>query len=136
MKRQPDGWCAWHPEKGYCFPSLGVQEASAMETLCFERGYYKDDEPLHSPLDPAEAIANGWGVRPVHIVDASPESKEVIVSKQWLEDLRLFLCEMQRVQGVRSPNLAERTDLMLFKVIDKVNKILHEANMGESKEES
>lgn len=68
---KPDGWCAWHPEKGW-------------ESTTFDESEHECRYEL-SPVPDANLF--GYRIRPVYLVDASPTSEEVVVPRRLIERL-------------------------------------------------
>ena len=69
--RKIDGWCPWHPEIGWgdLDPDLSKDDV--------ERDLRRQYENSNLP--------NRWLIKPVHIVDASPDSAEVVVPRELVE---------------------------------------------------
>lgn len=68
MKKQIDGWCAWHPQKGFDIEYSGT----------WDEGLNAFEQEILRSL--------GWQIKPVRIVDASDNSQEVVVPRAFLTE--------------------------------------------------
>lgn len=67
-EKKPDGWIGWHPTKGFADVEIHRTIPAAIERLCMEHGFYEDGDYQAGRIDPDEAHAAGWRIRPVKLV--------------------------------------------------------------------
>lgn len=105
MKKQPDGYCAWHPESGWDLQTVHDTEANSREAAEFFKN-----------LAPADLLSAGWKVKPIYIVDASSDSTEVVVPRTWLktvvELLRDHPFEFPAAEKIAEQALAELEEIL------------------------
>lgn len=85
MTRKIDGWCAWHPEYGLSDTSFALSEERAWyEHVCTHEVLMKNAEVrpdfINEEIRRSKRV--GWQIKPIHIVDASEDSEEVVVRKE------------------------------------------------------
>lgn len=82
--RKPDGYCAWHRDKGWglgsiekCVSNLTPEQSQqrTLETACHLLGYYFDNDGFcHGEIDQEDFYKDGWQIKPVCLI--SPERLE------------------------------------------------------------
>lgn len=70
MKREIDLYAEWHPQDGFRFCSQNWPDPARLEE---SRKWLEFNKP------------HGCQIRPIYLVDASPDSKEAVVPKELLE---------------------------------------------------
>ena len=101
MKKQIDGWCAQNNYGDWM-----------LCTCAYDR--FHATSILHDQLD-AEQEDEGWRIKPVRIIDASDDSKDVVVPRELLR----FREKLQIELAVQSSGWARD-------MLDKLNEILPE----------
>lgn len=72
--QEPDGWCAWHPEKGFADPN--DREENLREVMDYL-------EPHEHGLT-STALREGWEIKPVMLIDPQELSRLRAID-EWAE---------------------------------------------------
>lgn len=73
-----DGYCAWHPKKGFRIDTMASRYSESLDFACRALGYYEDLDFGGGAIDSEDFHKDDWQIKAVRLIEVAtpPTTKE------------------------------------------------------------
>lgn len=117
--REPDGWCAWHPDKGWAFHTKTASRDKTFNALV----NMVQDNKLDSKSSKEARIRrdHGYEIKPVKLIDPA-EYARLVAADQFTKHLLEFLV-LPLVNGEETTKHSDKYDRAIMQFMSRYDAI-------------